>query len=367
MRAVVTGGGTGGHIYPALAVARGLSAAGYRVTYIGTAEGMEAGLVREAGLPFKSVEARKLARGKRGQLLPAIAALGRGIGQAGRLLKRLRPQVVVGTGGYVCAPVVLAASMAGLPTVIHEQNSMPGITNKLLSSYASAVCVTFPEAVRHFPPDSAIFDTGLPLREEVLTWTREDAAFRLGLSANKLTILAVGGSLGARRINEAMLAVHQRWREDPQVQIIHVTGESGYDMVLGELRERGIDPGKIGDITIIPYLHEMPAALALADVVIGRAGAAFISELTAKGLAAILIPYPYAAENHQEYNARSLLQAGACEMILDAQLTPAGLVQAVESLIRDQGRRRAMAAAALSLGRPDALERFLEVVRKQAN
>ncbi|MBC7336040.1 MAG: UDP-N-acetylglucosamine--N-acetylmuramyl-(pentapeptide) pyrophosphoryl-undecaprenol N-acetylglucosamine transferase, partial [Clostridia bacterium] len=279
-----------------------------------------------------------------------------------RILHRFRPQVVIGTGGYVCAPVILAASLAGIPTLLHEQNALPGLTNRLLASFTSGVCLTFPEAAVRFPPGTRTHLTGLPVREEIWRWTREEAAARLGLDARKKTILAVGGSLGARRLNEAMLAVHRRWQGNAAVQILHVTGEGDYARFREMVQAAGIDPVKSGNITIVPYLHEMPLALALADLVVGRAGATFLAELTAKGLAAILIPYPYAAENHQEHNARSLFRAGACELILDRELTPERLQQRVDALLADDRRRGELAERARSLGRRDALERLLAVV-----
>lgn len=363
MRVLLAGGGTGGHIYPALAIARALQDRGVSdILYVGTKEGLEARLVPAAGIPFASITARKLSRGQKGQLLRASAAMAIGLGQAWRLLRRFRPQVVVGTGGYVCAPVVLAASLSGVPTLLHEQNAFPGLANRLLASFASVVCTTFPEAAVRFPPGTRVCQTGLPVREEVLTATREAAAAKLGLDPHKKTILAVGGSLGARRINEAMLAIHRRWQGEKVVQVIHVTGEAEYAGFLQRLRAEGIDPVRTGNITIVPYLHELPQALAVADLVIARAGATFLAELTARGVAAVLIPYPYAAENHQEYNARALLQAGACELILDRELTAPRLLETVEALLRDDARREELARRAKALGQPDALEKILAAI-----
>jgi len=363
LRVLLAGGGTGGHIYPALAIARAIQERGLgEVLYVGTREGLEARLVPPAGIPFASITAKKLSRGEKGQLVVAAAALAVGLGQAWRLLGRFRPQVVVGTGGYVCAPVVLAASLRGLPPLLHEQNAFPGLANRLLASYASAVCTTFSEAAARLPQGTRVYHTGLPVREEVLTATREEAAARLGLDPQKKIILAVGGSLGARRINEAMLAVHRRYRGEEGVHLLHVTGEAGYADYRERLRAAGIEPAKNGNITIVPYLHELPQALAVADLVIARAGATFLAELTARGVAAILVPYPYAAENHQEYNARALWQAGACELILDRDLTAPRLLAAVEALLGDEDRRQEMARRAKALGRPDALEKVLAVI-----
>ncbi|MGB9919201.1 MAG: undecaprenyldiphospho-muramoylpentapeptide beta-N-acetylglucosaminyltransferase [Moorellales bacterium] len=360
---VLTGGGTGGHIYPALALAAELRSRGVQdLLYVGTAEGLEARLVPAAGIPLVTVKARKYSRQHPAQALGAAAGLAFGLGQAFRLLRCFRPQVVVGTGGYVCAPVVLAASLSGFPTVLHEQNAFPGLANRFLASFVSAVCTTFAESETRFPPGTRVCHTGLPIRPEVLTVTREEAMAKLGLDPNKKTVLAVGGSLGARRINEAMLALHRYWQGSTEVQIVHVTGEADFRAFQGRLRAAGIDPGRSGNITIVSYLHQMPQALAAADVVVARAGATFLAELTARGVAAVLIPYPYAAENHQEYNARALLRAGGCELILDRDLTPAALLEKVRHLLVDDRRREEMAARARALGRPRAAEKIADLL-----
>jgi UDP-N-acetylglucosamine--N-acetylmuramyl-(pentapeptide) pyrophosphoryl-undecaprenol N-acetylglucosamine transferase len=362
VRAIVAGGGTGGHIYPALAIAKGLIRRGAEaVLYAGTREGLEAKLVPAEGLPFVTVTARKLSRGSLGQLIGASVGLVVGLGQAFRILRAFRPQVVIGTGGYVCAPMVLAASLNGIPTMLHEQNAFPGLANRLLASFASVVCTTFEESAARFPPGTRICNTGLPIRPEILGVRREDALSKLGLDPHKKTILAVGGSLGARRINEAMIEVLRFCRDNPEVQVIHATGEADYASFLERLRARGIDPDKNGNITIVPFLHAMPEALAAADLVIGRAGAAFLAELTARGVAAVLVPYPYAAENHQEYNARALLRAGACEVIRDRELTGSVLVESVRRLLAEDQRREELARRARALGRPEALDRLLDI------
>jgi len=323
---------------------------------------MEARLVPAAGLPFAVVTARKFSRGRKRDLLTAAGGVAAGFGQAFRLLRRFRPQVVVGTGGYVCAPVVLAASLSGIPTVLHEQNAVPGLTNRLLASFVSVVCTTFDESARRFPPGTRTCHTGLPVRREVLQLTREEAVTRLGLDPLKKTVLAVGGSLGARRLNEAMLAVHRYWQGSREVQILHVTGEADHAVFLRRLKEAGIYPAKSGNITVVSYLHHLPQALAASDLVVARAGASFLAEVTARGVAAVLVPYPFAAENHQEYNARALLRAGACEMILERDLTPQGLLEKVRALVMDDRKREDMAARSRALGRPEAGQRILEVL-----
>jgi UDP-N-acetylglucosamine--N-acetylmuramyl-(pentapeptide) pyrophosphoryl-undecaprenol N-acetylglucosamine transferase len=323
---------------------------------------MEARLVPAAGLPFAVVTARKFSRGRKRDLLTAAGGVAAGFGQAFRLLRRFRPQVVVGTGGYVCAPVVLAASLSGIPTVLHEQNAVPGLTNRLLASFVSVVCTTFDESARRFPPGTQTCHTGLPVRREVWQLTREEAVTRLGLDPLKKTVLAVGGSLGARRLNEAMLAVHRYWQGSREVQILHVTGEADHADFLRRLKEAGIYPAKSGNITVVSYLHHLPQALAASDLVVARAGASFLAEVTARGVAAVLVPYPFAAENHQEYNARALLRAGACEMILERDLTPQGLLEKVRALVMDDRKREDMAARSRALGRPEAGQRILEVL-----
>lgn len=366
MRVCLTGGGTGGHIYPALAIARGLqeSVPGVRLLYVGTRRGLEADLVPREGLDFATITVQGMPRRLSPSLLGWALGAGRGLGEAYRIVRRFRPDVVVGTGGYVCGPVVLAAALQRRPIVLHEQNALPGVTNRALARFARTVCLTFPEAARYFPRRSHIVVTGLPVRPAVLAARREDGLKALGLAPDRLTVLVVGGSQGARALNRALRLTWRRVAAREDVQLVHVSGPAGYAETRQAALAEGIDPSGGGNITVMPYLYQMGEALAAADVVVGRAGAAFLAEVTVRGLPAILVPYPHATGNHQEHNARALERAGAAVVIPERELTGERLWEALAGVLDDAGRRRQMAECSLALGKPEALDRILAEVRR---
>lgn len=364
MRVLVTGGGTGGHIYPALAIARGIREKypGAELLYVGTAGGMEADIVPKEGYAFKTVTVEGLPRKITPRTLVTFGKVLKGIGQAFAVLKSFAPDVVIGTGGYVCGPVVMAAALQKIPALVHEQNAYPGITNKLLAPFVSRVMVTFPESIKYFSPNARISVTGLPVRPVILTAERVTAIKSLGLAGDKLTLLVFGGSRGARSINQAIVEAVKDFVVRQDLQILLVTGTLGYEETLKKLQGAGISLDKNGNIIVKPYLYNMEEALAAADLVVCRSGAATLAEITALGLASILIPYPYASENHQEFNARALSDQGAAVLIKDGELTGTRLVLAVTKLLDDQPALNKMASASKALGRPQALERILQCV-----
>jgi len=364
MRILVTGGGTGGHIYPALAIARGFQQRhpGAEILYVGTNRGLEADIVPKTGYPFRTITVEGLERKVSLQLLTAGLKALRGIVETRNIVREFRPDVVVGTGGYVCGPVVLVAAWQGIPCLIHEQNAYPGITNKLLSRFVKKVAVTFADSEKYFPRGTPVKLTGLPIRPEVMTAERERGLEKLGLDRDKFFLLVTGGSRGARSINRAMVQVHKRLSGREDVQVLHLTGQAGYEETVKLLEKEGISLFSPGNITVKPYLYNMEDALAAADLIVCRAGATTLAEITARGIPSVLIPYPFAAENHQEYNARSLENNGAAMVILDKDLTGDGLAQTVEALLQDRRRLQAMAANSLKMGKPQALEEILDLL-----
>ncbi|WP_066634773.1 undecaprenyldiphospho-muramoylpentapeptide beta-N-acetylglucosaminyltransferase [Desulfolucanica intricata] len=364
MRAIITGGGTGGHIYPALAIARGIKERypGAEILYIGTARGLESDLVPKAGFPFATIPATGLKRKLSVQNLTVAWQAIKGLLEARRLIRRFTPDVVIGTGGYVCGPVVLAAALQRIPTMIHEQNAFPGITNRILSRFTRKVAVTFEDSVKHFSGRAEVELTGLPIRPEILTADRKKARAELGLAPDNFLILSFGGSQGARSINRAIVGVMEVYYNNPKVHILHVTGPNGYKDFVESAKSIPLDDN--GNITITRYLYNMPDALAAADLVICRAGAATLAELTARGVPSILIPYPYASENHQEYNARALVEQGAAYMILDHDLNGSYLSEKVKALLTNPQKLESMAKASKNLGRPHALRDILKSIEK---
>lgn len=369
MRVILTGGGTGGHIYPAIAIGQAIREmwSDTEFLYVGTNRGLEKQIVPQAGFAFRTLEVIGWQRKVSWQALEAGWKAVGGMFQAARLVREFSPDLVIGTGGYVCLPVVWAAVRQGIPTIIHEQNAMPGLTNKFLSRKATAIMLTFKESALHFPSSAQgkIRVTGLPIRPAILNVSRAEGLKFLGFSPEKPVLLIVGGSRGARSINSAMIGVYGKAQEmGVKLQVIHLTGTLGLAQVQEELVTSGIDLANCGNIIIRPYLHEMEYALACADLCVGRSGAAFLSEMTAKGIPGILIPYPYATENHQEHNARSLADQGAAEVILDHELTAVKLAELVFAILEDSDKRKDMANRSLQAGKPDAIEKIIQVIKK---
>lgn len=356
MRVIISGGGTGGHIYPAITIARAIQAVRPAdILFVGTKEGLEADIVPKEGFNFATVDAggieRRLTLGNVRSLLRTFA----GLFQSLAIIRRFRPDIVIGTGGYVCGPVLITASLLGIPALIQEQNVIPGVTNRILARFVVKIAAGYSEAAKFFGANSdKVVATGNPVRREVLTADREASMAALGLLPGRLTILASGGSRGARTVNTAMIEVHRRFAGRDDIQILHITGTGEYNNVVGLIAQSGIDIAKAGNISIAPYLYNMPQALAVADLAVFRAGAVGLAELTVRGVPAILVPYPHAAENHQEYNARVLEKHGAALVIRDAELSGERLAAAIEQLLADRAALAAMAKASAGLGRPDA-------------
>ena len=364
MRFLVAGGGTGGHIYPALAIARGIleKYPGAEALYVGAKGGMEEDIVPGEGLPFRGITAAGLVRKVSSKNLVVLWRAFKGFYEARRIIREWRPDVAVGTGGYVCGPVILAAAFNRVPTLIHEQNALPGITNRLLARYAGRVAVTFTESLKFFPKKEGVLLTGLPVRPEILRAEKEAGRKNLGLPQDSFIIFSFGGSRGARSINRATVEVLKRFQGRPGLHFLHVTGKELHAEFLNDCTKAGMNLDKIGDVTIKPYIYNMQDALAAADLVVSRAGAATLAELTALGKPSILAPYPYAAENHQEYNARALEKAGAAVVVLDRDLNGGVLIKNVIQIMKDQDKLAGMAAASKKLGRPNAVQDIVGAV-----
>ena len=363
MKIIVSGGGTGGHIYPAVTLIRTIQqkVPGAEILYVGTEEGLEADIIPKEGLPFATVNIRGFKRSITPEnILRAGQAFG-GVVKAMGIVRRFQPDAAVGTGGYVCGPILLAASLLHVPTLIQEQNVIPGITNKILSKFVTKIAIGTKEAAPSFPPEKVVF-TGNPIRAEVMSATRDAAMREFGLDAAKKTVLVSGGSRGARSINRAMVGVLRHYAGDPQVQILHVTGKAEYDDVCQRIQAAGIDLAAAPNLLVRPYLYNMPLAMAAADLAVFRAGAIGIAELTARGIPSVLVPYPYAAANHQEFNARAIAKAGAARMILDRELTSERLLSVMAELLSEAAKLSRMARASRALGRPQAAGMIADMI-----
>ena len=356
MRIIMSGGGTGGHIYPAITILKAIQqqVKDCEVLFIGTEHGLEADIIPKEGFAFQTIEVRGFERRLSMKNVHTITKTVGSVWKSRRIIRKFKPDIVIGTGGYVCGPVLLAASLLKVPTMIQEQNVIPGITNKILSRFVNKIAVGYEEASTFFADQNKVFVSGNPIRQEVMTATREEGILALGLDPDKRTILISGGSRGARSINRAMIEVHRHFAGRKDIQLLHVTGQSEYNDIVGNLKQSCIDITKAGNIIIKPYLYNMPQALAVADIAVFRAGAIGLAELTARGIASILVPYPFAAENHQEFNARVMEKQGAAEVIRDAELNGARLIEVINELVNNPERLAAMAVASKKIGHPEA-------------
>jgi UDP-N-acetylglucosamine--N-acetylmuramyl-(pentapeptide) pyrophosphoryl-undecaprenol N-acetylglucosamine transferase len=364
MRLVITGGGTGGHLYPGIAVAEALLARmpEAEVRFIGGTR-IEARIVPEAGWPYTRVAAHPLPRRPGPGQLKAAAVNLLGLFQAALQLGGRRPNAVLATGGYVAGPVGLAAVLLGIPLVVQEQNAIPGLTNRWLGRWATRISLPS-GAAASFPRDRVVV-TGVPVRPSVLRGERRAARAALGLAPDRFTILTLGGSQGAHTLNRAITEAATLLMYEP-VQILHQTGGEELEWVRREIGHREhVGPPVLRQVAV-PFIERMGDAYAAADLIICRGGASTLAEVTAWGLPAILVPYPHAAGDHQEANARPLAEAGAAELIADADLTGIRLAQSLGALLRAPARRREMAEAARAAAHPDAADRVVDLLLRAA-
>lgn len=348
-------------MYPALSVAARFAAEHDEVDFVGTPTGLEARLVPEAGIRFHGLPARGFDRSKPWTLFTAAAVAIVSAIRAWLLLGRARPDVVVGFGGYVSIPVGLAAVLRGIPLVLHEQNSVPGLANRLLSKWAQAVGVTYDESVASLRRPERAAVTGNPVRDQVLASTREAGRAALGLPDDALVLLAFGGSRGARHLNQALVSLRDRLLGIPGLHVVQVAGPMEAASVRQALHAAGGDDG--GRWQVHEYLSGMGDAIAAADLIVSRAGATTIAELTVLGAPAVVVPYPYATDDHQTRNAATLVAHGAAVLVADGELDESRFGDELARLLGDASARATMAAASKALGRPDAAARVAALAR----
>ena len=360
MRIIITGGGTGGHTYPVLAVANEIRQLrnDAEILFIGTERGIEAKAVPAAGIPIKFIRARGVSL----QPLKFIQFLtdnSLGLFQALSVYNSFKPDFVLASGGFVSAPVVAAAALKGIPSILMESNVLPGKTNKLLSRWAKKVLVSFEES-RQFLPKEKVFVTGNPIRKEIMERTREEGCKILNLSPDKFTLLVTGASQGAKSVNEAVIEALPEWN-GKDWQILHLVGRKNYEEVKNAVKEAAISFK--AEYRCIDYTEDMASVYAVTDLVVARSGASTMSEITARGIPAILIPYPFAADNHQEKNARLMEKHNGAVVILDKDVKEK-LKGQVLSLAGDKDRLKLMSDAMRGLGKPEALENILKELKE---
>lgn len=368
MKVLFSCGGTGGHINPAIAIADTLKKAdsNFECLFVGAVGGMEASLVPKSGYDIEFVKVRGFKRKLSLANVDAAIKAVTSVSAAKRIIKRFKPDIVVGTGGYASWAAVRAASKLGIPTLIHEQNAYPGVTTRKLSKYATRVCISFEESKKYF--DAAVHSktvlTGNPVRPEVINADRESSRKELGLT-DETYIVSFGGSLGAEKVNSYVFTMLESFAKgNPSIRAIHATGKGGSEKY-GEIAAKsGLNSAK--NIEIREYIYDMHRHLAAADLVICRAGAITIAENCCLGKASVLIPSPNVTDNHQYKNAKVLADAGAAVLLNEAETDGKRLTETVKELVSDSERLKAMSSAALRLAKANAADAIAAYVKEIA-
>ena len=347
MKVIMTGGGTGGHIYPAIAIADEIKRRNpdAEILFVGTQRGLEREIVPKAGYQIKFITVSGFNRKKIWKNIKTLSDLNKGLHASKKIIEEFQPDIVIGTGGYVCGPVVRTAAKMGIRTFIHEQNAFPGMTNKILSRSVERVFLAFDEAKQYFDKHAETLTVGNPVRAAFREVTREEAREALGISQDEFVVLSFGGSLGAPAINEQMKSAVERFNGVKGIRLFFVTGKGYYDTV-GALDTE--------NVKYLKYIDDMPKYLAACDVAITRAGALTVSEITACGRAAIMIPSPYVTNNHQYYNAKVVADQGGAVLIEQKDVKKGEVAEIIASLLNDREKIREMEAASHAIGRTDA-------------
>lgn len=357
MKVILAGGGTGGHLFPALAVAENIKEKypDAEIIFVGTELGIEKRVVPQYGYELKFISSRGFVGKSIKEKMVSIIKLIQSCKESDKILKSFLPDIVIGVGGYASFPLVLAASLKKFPTLILEQNTVPGLANKILGKFVSAIAITYPETIDYFP-GKKVYLTGTPIRKSIFYADRNKAFELFNLDVDKITVLVFGGSLGARKINKAVTeSLPYLFEIKEKIQFIHQTGDADYNWVSDEYKRLNFK-GRV-----LPFIYEMAEAYSVADIIVSRAGASTVAEITALGKASILIPYPFAAYNHQELNARRLQSRGACEMILDRELNGELLAKKIKKIILEPNLKKEMELAMTAFGKPNAAEKIIEI------
>ena len=363
MRVIVSGGGTAGHINPALSIAKKIKEKekDCEILFVGTPGGMENRLVEKAGFPIRHVEVKGFQRKLTLKNLKSAYLAFTSVSKAKKILKEFRPDVVVGTGGYVCWPVLRAAEKMGIPTLIHEQNAIPGLTVSKLSKFADTVCYSFEGSEQNFPcKKEKMVLTGNPVGPEVLLAKRNECRRELGVSAPFL--LSYGGSLGAGAINEAIFALARDYSMKKPIFHTHAFGAREWEKWSAKEKEARVT--RFGNVKFCDYIYDMPRQMAAADLVVSRAGAITLAELAVLGTPAVLIPSPNVVNDHQTKNARLFEEKGAAILLPESEMTPEKLKEIVSALLFSPEKLGKMRLAMKKMAKPDADEKIYREIKK---
>ena len=345
MKVLVTGGGTGGHIYPALAIIEEIRRqhSDVEFLYVGTINGLEHEVVIKAGIPFEVIDVRGFSSKSTLKKIHTVKKATTALGQSMKIIRKFKPNLVIGTGGYVAGPVVLAASLMKIKTAIHEQNVYPGKTNKILSKFVDRIYLSYAESAKYFSNPSKLVLAGNPVRNEFESLKKDVCRESLGIDQDTFFVVSFGGSGGAKKINDTMVLVLNYFKNENRVKLIHVTGKSYYEKFIKCVSQAGFPFG--ANACVKDYRFDIPRYLCAADLVIGRAGATTLAELLAVKTPSILIPSPNVADDHQTYNAKEMERLGVSMMIKETELNDGKISQYIVTCLDDRSQLSKMQSA----------------------
>ena len=368
MKILIAAAGTGGHINPGIAIANKIKQErnNANIVFVGTKHGLENDLVPRAGYELKTIEAYGISRRINMQNIKKIIKTMKGYGEAKKLIKKEKPDLVIGTGGYVCGPIFLAAIKRKIPTILHESNAFPGMTVKLLSKKVNTILIGFEEARARLPKAKHVVLTGTPTKfkgKRISETERKKEKASFGFSGNEPILLVFGGSQGAKSINDTMLEIIKK-KSNTNYQIMWAAGQKQYDIIAKELEKEKIKIDEIEKVKIFPYIYDMEQAMQISDLVLCRSGAMTITEISIAGKPAIFIPLPTAAENHQEYNAKVLEKQGAAKIVKDQELSEKTLNELIKSMMSDSQKLKQMGENAKKISIPNVEDRIYAEIKK---
>lgn len=368
MKVIIAAAQTGGHINPGIAIANKIKKENKNaeILFIGTTRGLENDLVPRAGFSLKTIDAYGINRKISIQNIKNMIKTLKGFGEAKKIVKEFNPNIVIGTGGFICGPVLTAAKKCNIPTILHESNAFPGVAVKLLSKKVDTVLLGFEDAKNRLPKAKNIVVTGTPTKIKkvnILQDKKNSIINNLGLDTKLPIVLVFGGSQGAKSINEALIEIIKN-KKNTNYQIIWASGPKQYDIIADTLKGENIDINKIKNVKILPYIYNMEEMMNLSDIIISRSGAMTINEIAITGKPAIFIPFPFATENHQEYNAKVLVNIDAAKMILDKDLNAESLSKTLNEMLKDKNKLIKMGQNASKVAINNVEEKIYTEIRK---
>ena len=371
MKFVLTCGGTAGHINPAIAVAQRLRELlpDCEILFLGAEGKMEMDLVPRDGFDIRPLRVTNLSRGHHladiGHNIHSLKNVIESSHEAKRILKEFRPDAVLGTGGYVCYPVLHEASKLGIPTLVHESNAVPGLTTKMLAEQVSCVLLGYEESRKHYPSSADVRVTGTPVRGKFGLYTKELAKEELGIAPDMPLVVSMWGSLGSGHMNETMVRMLPLMKDQKEFRLIHATGSYYYQDLTRKLQEAGVSTVEC-NADVREYIYDAARVLCAADLVLCRAGASTLSELSSIGKPALIVPSPNVTNHHQEKNARLVERAGGAKVLLEGEFDEASFLKEIRNLISDPETLASMSTAMFDLAVPDALDRIVDTVLEYA-